>query len=859
MDMKKSLLVLGLVAAFAATSAEDGKKCLAFGWEFRHRMTVRDLISAVPLFEQTPLDGVEIHLRMKNSAGEDFGSQNFMEGPLWTETDTSATLAELRELAKYRPFRSSFINTLRAPLTRIAWTDDAAWDRIAENMRVAAKLAKSARLPGLAIDPEDYSKCRQFFRQPGDPAWPELCKLVRARGKQAVAKAFAEYPDLTLFFYWFMSFQEKYNGLADMSAAARDTGDLWPAFINGIMDALPPSARIVDGDENAYNYDFERDDFAKASIRWRENMFALIAPENRQKYRRQVETAFGQYLDMYVNDSSSRYYHPPMDGSRVKRLAANYAAARNAAREYVWFWGERYTWINWPGSVKLGKNCRRETWDQQLVGLSEAMGAVANPRTYFQTQLKRNGASLIKLKAGLPENFSTWRVENGQQGVFSQVDGELRLQGMSRGSYSLAVGHVVSGAVYGVRCEAKGLGASFRIRWKRADGSWCPETSLGAFDGAEVDTWRLGMAVARAPRLAATMVILLNAEGQAPDEIAAFRKVEARQLRDFGEAEITDWRDRLVGVKSSKDGTVQPVWFYAPETARTNAVPLIVGLHTWGGTYHQLSHYRTVMNYARERGWAMVGPNFRGPNFTPQGCGSELAVQDIVDAIEYAKATVKIDTDRIYIIGGSGGGHMTLLMAGRHPEIFAGAAAFCPISDIARWWEERRAPDDQWHNYAANVEAACGGTPSEKPDEYALRSPVTHLKAARAAGVPVYIVTGIHDGHIGSVPCGHSFRAFNELAKPEDRVSETDIATIERTEQVPSALAFSDPPDPFYPERMRIHFRRTSDNVRFTLFEGGHGGNFQAGLDFLSRQRKGRPADWTLPATARAREEALGK
>ena len=58
---------------------------------------------------------------------------------------------------------------------------------------------------------------------------------------------------------------------------------------------------------------------------------------------------------------------------------------------------------------------------------------------------------------------------------------------------------------------------------------------------------------------------------------------------------------------------------------------------------------------------------------------------------------------------------------------------------------------------------------------------------------------------------------------------------------------------------MRIHFRRTSANVRFTLMEGGHGGNFAAGLDFLSRQEKGRPTDFSLPSAGKGREEALGK
>ena len=61
-------------------------------------------------------------------------------------------------------------------------------------------------------------------------------------------------------------------------------------------------------------------------------------------------------------------------------------------------------------------------------------------------------------------------------------------------------------------------------------------------------------------------------------------------------------------------------------------------------------------------------------------------------------------------------------------------------------------------------------------------------------------------------------------------------------------------------QKIRIHFRRTSGNVRLTLFEGGHSGNNQAGFDFLSRQVRGRPADFTLPKSAAgAKQEAISR
>ena len=325
-------------------------------------------------------------------------------------------------------------------------------------------------------------------------------------------------------------------------------------------------------------------------------------------------------------------------------------------------------------------------------------------------------------------------------------------------------------------------------------------------------------------------------------------------------ADAAEWNRMLVKVRSTLDGTEQLCYFWAPERARTEAVPLIVGLHTWSGDYRQLVHYRTVRNWAKRAGWAFVGPNFRGPNKTPKACGSDHAVQDIVDAVDYAKAKVKIDASRVYIVGGSGGGHMTLLMCGRHPEVFAGGAAFCPISDLARWHADSlEKHPGRGVGYARMLVSACGGTPAEKPEEYRHRSPLTFLPKAREAGVPVYIATGIHDGWKGSVPVGHAIRAFNALANPADRVAEADIAAIERTQTVPATLSGESVADPFYPPKERIHFRRTSANVRLTLFEGGHAGNFPAGFDFLARQRKGRPADFTLPQTAAGGAESIAR
>ena len=157
------------------------------------------------------------------------------------------------------------------------------------------------------------------------------------------------------------------------------------------------------------------------------------------------------------------------------------------------------------------------------------------------------------------------------------------------------------------------------------------------------------------------------------------------------------------------------------------------------------------------------------------------------------------------------------------------------------------------------MEKCCGGTPAEKPDEYHRRSPLAWLDGARKTGVPVYIATGIHDGWKGSVPVGHAIRAFNALADAKDRIPEEDIALVEKTQAMPPSLAGECAADPFYAAKGGVHFRRASANALLTIFEGGHDINFPAGVEFLSRQRKGAKADFTSPASANGASVELTK
>jgi predicted alpha/beta-fold hydrolase len=102
-----------------------------------------------------------------------------------------------------------------------------------------------------------------------------------------------------------------------------------------------------------------------------------------------------------------------------------------------------------------------------------------------------------------------------------------------------------------------------------------------------------------------------------------------------------------VDVISTKDGTPQKVVYYQPESAAKNlsgpAVPLLVFLHTWSGSIEQGP---MLVGLAKQRGWVMVAPDFRGVNNQPEACASDLASQDVVDAVDYAQSHARIDPER---------------------------------------------------------------------------------------------------------------------------------------------------------------------------------------------------------------------
>ena len=319
-----------------------------------------------------------------------------------------------------------------------------------------------------------------------------------------------------------------------------------------------------------------------------------------------------------------------------------------------------------------------------------------------------------------------------------------------------------------------------------------------------------------------------------------FLLLASRTLRSQESSDAVAPVRHEVAIESAGEGMqrvrwVEPLdWEREPERLR----PLLVSLHSWSSDCDQIRPQ--LEQLAAERGWILIAPDFQGPNVRPTACGSEVAQRDILLAVRWACERFPIDRRRIYLTGVSGGGHMTMLMVGRYPKIWAGASAWVGISDLAQWHQEHVGKS----RYAENLEAVCRGpygASAAVDRDYQTRSPMAYLH--HAAHVPLDIAAGIRDGHRGSVPIHHGIDAFHAVLRgqgiePGDEPW-VPRAVIDRLSASPDDLPEVLGRDDVWERDWFL--RAESQETRLTIFEGGHEGIDAGAIEFLETRQLTNP------------------
>ncbi len=549
--------VLGVVATLAfsvaAPAIAQPLKFIHGGWE---RPNSSDLKTHLTTIEKTPYDGAILSITGKDDSGRNIDMKPIFRKRKWKQEWFLANVDELKSINNSR-LKENFILVSVTP-DHIDWFSDEDWDIVTENFRIAAWAAKQGGARGLVFDPEMYQQQvftfeeQRFLADLGKKpiySFAQYQEKVRQRGQEVMAAIRKEFPDIVILGFFLNSQNMNLNHPADLQY--RPYG-LLPAFFNGWLDEASEEMVFVDGVENTYYSDGELD-YLRITNDMRTRAIDVVAPENRARFKKQVQVGIAFYLDSYTNPPGSQFYHAPLNGSRAERLKHNLSTAAKVTDGYIWTWGEKYRW--WPTQTK---GVEESTWEEMLPGLSAHMQRLKAPQQfqqqlYLQSKAKIEKGELVNLiknggfdefgaqaenapndwsSLGMPRYWSNWQKTRGEnknsprpKGIFAADEQAMKLTGMKRDGVLIQEVPVQPGKFYSVRARHKALGngeSRISIQWKNAGGKWIKSNHNVFFPGQNTQQWQLIEGVFQAPAEAVTAVVLLGTAYQYQETDAAW-------------------------------------------------------------------------------------------------------------------------------------------------------------------------------------------------------------------------------------------------------------------------------------------------------------------------------------------------
>lgn len=534
------MMIFNAVAGVCAEPQNSvKKKLIELGWDIPTTAYLRQHWQEMEA--TAPFDGVVYDLVATSSEGKKCSSQSLFSPEPWNRDDFKTCVDDLNS-CQFTRYKNNFVRVNFHP-AGFAWTDDDAWRTVCEKVAICAWVANQTN-GDLCFDFESYGAAL-FRYDPGkNLSFDETRALARKRGAELARAAFNEKADLVVLCLWMNSINYRSARLSKPNASLRGAGyGLLPAFIDGMLDAAPTTAKFIEGCENGY-YMNGIEEYQRSSLDAKLDSgpgVALVSPENRGKYRQLVSSGFGFYLDMYSNPEGSTYYRGPEPGeTRFDRLRVNLKAAWDSADEYVWVYGEQKRW--WAPE----NGTEWQSWEEALPGLSEFLLELSDPYSAVvklrekitnspdSKNLIVNGDfSRVNAAANTAESWGTWRHEESR-GSFQVREGAVAIKGDSSACYIQSFPaepgkkYLISGRI---AADGDSLGALV-ARWQDGAGRWVAEsfdTTIEPEEStpADADGFRETIGAVVVPDAARALVLLLSANSSEPDEIVTFKDVEA--------------------------------------------------------------------------------------------------------------------------------------------------------------------------------------------------------------------------------------------------------------------------------------------------------------------------------------------
>jgi len=285
---------------------------------------------------------------------------------------------------------------------------------------------------------------------------------------------------------------------------------------------------------------------------------------------------------------------------------------------------------------------------------------------------------------------------------------------------------------------------------------------------------------------------------------------------EFDDTRRLRWNSNFneIEIISSLDNEKQMAYFLKSNSKES--MPLIVSLHSWSGFYYQNN---PIADLALKSNFNFISPDFRGANNHPKACCSEYVIQDIDDAITYAINNSNVDTSKIWVVGGSGGGYAALCLFMKSKHNISKFFAWNPITDLLAWYDESKIKGNK---YALDI-LKCTNSELDKLNiqEAKTRSPLfMEAPIEKITNTQIHIFAGGYDGLIGSVSPTHSINFYNYLVGsfyPNDSLNivtvEERLHLLEKRSKLGEVGLLDD---------REIFLKKESGNLRLTIFEGGH-------------------------------------
>ena len=147
----------------------------------------------------------------------------------------------------------------------------------------------------------------------------------------------------------------------------------------------------------------------------------------------------------------------------------------------------------------------------------------------------------------------------------------------------------------------------------------------------------------------------------------------------------------------------------------TPPLPLVISPH--GRNVRAATNASKWSDLPARGNFAVVCPGGMGRRLPLHSWGWRGQIADLSRMPEIVRAALpwlRVDKGRIYAVGGSMGGHETLLLLGQYPKLLDGAVAFDSVTNFyLRYNDFARSPGGRAAQALARVEV--GGTPRTNP------------------------------------------------------------------------------------------------------------------------------------------------